>query len=98
MSAYWIAHVTVTDQQQYQRYMALARDALLQFDARFLARGEQAETPEGKAYTKHVLIEFRDYETALACYHSEAYQQARQARENVAEVMITLVDGIPDSP
>lgn len=94
MPAYWIAHVTVTDAQQYPQYMALAKPALQQYGARFLARGEQAQTLEGQGFSKHVVMEFRDYDTALACYHSEAYQQARRARQDAAEVMITIVDGV----
>lgn len=95
MPAYWIAHVTVKDPQQYQHYMDLAPHAFRQYHARFLARGEQAETLEGTAYTKHVVIEFADYQTALACYHSDAYQQAKAQRANVAEAMITILDGLP---
>ncbi|WP_241971964.1 DUF1330 domain-containing protein [Serratia odorifera] len=49
---------------------------------------------EGPAYVKHVVIEFDDYATALACYHSDAYQRAKQQRDGVAEAMITIVDGV----
>jgi len=94
MPAYWIAHVTVKDPEQYQHYMALAPEAFRQFNARFLARGGQAETLEGVAFIKHVVIEFDDYPTALACYHSEAYQLARARRAGVADAMITIVDGL----
>ncbi|MBU3894150.1 DUF1330 domain-containing protein [Serratia rubidaea] len=94
MPAYWIAHVTVTDPQRYQAYMAAAPEAFRQYNARFLARGEQAESLEGAPFTKHVLIEFDDYQSALACYRSEAYQRAKQARTGCAEVMITIVDGL----
>ncbi len=36
-------------------------------------------------------------ESALACYHSEEYQQARLARAGVAEAMITIVEGSAES-
>lgn len=94
MSAYWIAHVTVKDRQQYKNYMALAPLAFKKFNARFLARGENATTLEGEEFIKHVLIEFDNYQLALDCYHSVEYQQAKQQRLNVAEAMITIVDGI----
>ncbi|MEH2919991.1 DUF1330 domain-containing protein [Samsonia erythrinae] len=93
MAAYWIAHVTIHDHEQYQRYMDLAPAAFKQFNARFLARGGQSESPEGPVYDKHVVIEFDDYEHALACYHSDAYQNARRERQHIAEAMITIVDG-----
>lgn len=94
MSAYWIAHVTIHDPQQYRGYMDLAPAAFKQFNARFLARGGESQTLEGPEFEKHVIIEFSDYPTALACYHSEAYQHARQSRLHVAQAMITIVDGI----
>ncbi|MGG4623696.1 DUF1330 domain-containing protein [Serratia odorifera] len=94
MPAYWIAHVTVKDPQRYQHYMHLAPQAFQQYNARFLARGEQATSLEGPAYVKHVVIEFDDYATALACYHSDAYQRAKQQRDGVVEAMITIVDGV----
>ncbi|OQP30533.1 DUF1330 domain-containing protein [Pantoea latae] len=94
MAAYWIAHVTIHDPTQYRHYMDLAPAAFQQFNARFLARGGDATTLEGAAFQKHVLIEFSDYQSALACYHSDAYQRARAERASVAEAMITIVDGL----
>jgi uncharacterized protein (DUF1330 family) len=40
MSAYWIAHVTIHDMEQYKEYMALAPLAFEKYGAKFLARGE----------------------------------------------------------
>ncbi|WP_380178470.1 DUF1330 domain-containing protein [Kalamiella sp. sgz302252] len=94
MAAYWIAHVTVKDAQQYKNYMALAPQAFKKYNAKFLARGEKAETLEGEKFIKHVLIEFADYQSALDCYHSEEYSKARTARANIADAMITIVDGM----
>lgn len=94
MAAYWIAHVTIHDPRQYQHYMALAPAAFQAYNARFLARGGEATSLEGAAFQKHVLIEFDDYQSALDCYHSEAYQRARAERADVAEAMITIVDGL----
>ena len=39
MTAYWIAHVTVTDPEAYAGYQALAPAAFAAHGARFLARG-----------------------------------------------------------
>ncbi|WEF28798.1 DUF1330 domain-containing protein [Klebsiella aerogenes] len=95
MAAYWIAHVNIHDPEQYQHYMDLAPAAFKRFNARFVARGGQAQTLEGQRFAKHVLIEFSDMASALACYHSEEYQQARAARADVADAMITIVEGLP---
>ena len=60
MSAYWIAQVTVTDPDAYAGYQALAREAFAPFGGEFLARGGVAETKEGPAYARHVVIRFPD--------------------------------------
>lgn len=94
MSAYWIAHVNIDDAQQYQNYIELAPLAFKKYQAKFIARGENATSLEGEAFKKHVIIEFPDYQTALDCYHSDEYQLAKKQRENVAKAMITIVDGL----
>ncbi len=94
MSAYWIAHVNIEDAQQYQNYIELAPLAFKKYQAKFIARGENATSPEGDEFKKHVIIEFPDYQTALDCYHSDEYQLAKKQRENVATAMITIVDGL----
>lgn len=94
MSAYWIAHVTIFDEQQYQEYLKLAPAAFQKYKAKFIARGEEATTLEGPCYKKHVVIEFDSMATALACYHSPEYSRAKEKRLLAAEAMITLVDGL----
>ncbi|MEQ4621022.1 DUF1330 domain-containing protein [Providencia vermicola] len=94
MPAYWIAHVTVFDTQKYPQYMQLAATALQKYQGKFLARGENAITLEGKTYEKHVVIEFKDYETALSCYHSIEYQNAYKQRKDIADVMVIIVNSL----
>lgn len=94
MSAYWIAHVRINDPARYKNYMDLAPAAFRQYNARFLARGGEAQTLEGESGEKHVLIEFSDYQTALACYHSEAYQKARKERQDIADAIIVIIEGL----
>lgn len=94
MSAYWIAHVTVHDLEQYQQYMALAPLAFDKYGAKFLARGGKSVVMEGSEYARHVIIEFVDLATAHACYHSDEYCKARLARENCADVMISIVESL----
>ena len=94
MAAYWIAHVTIHDMQQYQQYMALAPAAFQKYNAKFLARGGESVCLEGQAYQRHVIIEFADLETAKACYESEEYMKARAARAGCADVMINFVEAL----
>lgn len=94
MSAYWIAHVTVHNMEQYQKYMKLAPAAFQKYGAKFLARGGESVCLEGQAYQRHVVIEFPDLRTAQECYESLEYTKARAAREGCADVMISFVEGL----
>lgn len=95
MKAYWIAHVDVTDPQQYQQYTQRAPAAFTAYGGRFLARGGRSEALEGRTTPQRsVVIEFDSYEQALACYRSEAYQEAYQYRQGVAKAEVIIVEGV----
>ncbi|WP_028634431.1 DUF1330 domain-containing protein [Pseudomonas parafulva] len=95
MKAYWIAHVDVTDPQQYLQYTQRAPAAFQSFGGRFLARGGRSEAVEGRATPQRsVVIEFDSYEQALACYHSDQYQQACSHRQGVARAEVIIVEGV----
>ncbi|MDO6683098.1 MULTISPECIES: DUF1330 domain-containing protein [unclassified Oceanobacter] len=95
MKAYWIAFVDIDDPRQYARYMEQSPTALQQYGARILARGSEMTALEGfdKTPDRAVVFEFDSYEQALACYHSDAYQQARQHRLEVASAHIVILKG-----
>jgi len=94
VTAYWIAHVTVTDAAAYAGYQALAPAAFAMYGARFLARGGAAEVLEGPVLDRHVLIEFPDLQAARACYRSPEYQNARAQRQGACIAHITIVEGL----
>ncbi len=99
MKGYWIAHVEVQDADAYQNYLAEAPAALASFGARMLSRGENFTMLEGEhaTPTRAVVFEFDSYETALACYHSDAYQQARSHRIEHAKATILILKGLPQT-
>jgi uncharacterized protein (DUF1330 family) len=43
---------------------------------------------------RSVVIEFDNYEQAVACYRSAAYQEARSYREEWARAEIIIVEGM----
>ncbi|MCK9742465.1 hypothetical protein CCL14_13070 [Pseudomonas syringae] len=94
MKAYWIAHVDVTDPQQYSEYTQRAPAAFELFGGRFLARGGRSEALEGRdAPQRTVIIEFESYEKALACYRSPEYQHAMSHRQGASKAEIVIVEG-----
>ena len=95
MKAYWIAHVDVTDPDQYSQYTQRAPAAFAIYGGRMLARGGRSEALEGRATPQRsVVIEFDSYEQALACYHSQQYQAAKRYRLDVAKAEVIIVEGI----
>ena len=95
MKAYWIAHVDVSDIDQYSQYTQRAPKAFAAYGGRMLARGGRSEALEGRPTPQRsVVIEFDSYEQALACYHSELYQEAKGHREGVARAEVIIVEGV----
>ncbi|MEQ1940352.1 DUF1330 domain-containing protein [Mesorhizobium sp. CN5-321] len=91
---YWIAMVSITDPEHYKDYIAANAAAFGKFGARFLARGGEAEFPEGFPATRTVIIEFESYETALACYRSPEYAAALRIRRLAATAHVAIVEGV----
>lgn len=91
---YWMGHVEVTDPDGYARYRDANAIPFAKYGARFLARGGAAEEVEGAlGRTRHVIIEFPDYATAMACWNSPEYAAAKAERENAGTAYITVVEG-----
>lgn len=94
MKAYWIAHVDVTDPEQYQQYTQRAPAAFAAFGGKLLARGGRSEAMEGRATPQRsVVIEFPSYDQAVACYRSAQYQEACKHRQGVAKAEVIIVEG-----
>ena len=90
---YWIAHVDVTDPEAYKAYVAANAVPFAKYGARFLVRGGRHEVPEGSTRARHVILEFKDYETALACYRSPEYEAALALRKAASLADIIIVEG-----
>lgn len=98
MTAYWIAHVTVTDPEKYSEYQKLAPRAFAAHGATFLARGGASETLEGPGHVRHVVIRFPSLQAAKACYFSPEYQAARAHRELACQSHVVIVEGVEADP
>lgn len=90
---YWIAHVDVTDPEGYKEYVALNAIAFAKYGAKFVVRGGQSTVKYGHARARHVVIEFKDYATALACYDSPEYKAAEAVRNTFSDGDVVVVEG-----
>jgi uncharacterized protein (DUF1330 family) len=90
---YWLALVDVSDPEGYKAYVAAIQDVLRKFGGRYGIRGGRSEIMEGKLRSRLVAIEFKDYETALACYRSPEYAAVKKLREHCAQADLVVVEG-----
>ena len=91
---YWIAMVDVTDPEGYRDYVAANAVAFEKYGAKFVVRAGRNEQPEEPAGTRHVVIEFDSYDTALACYRSPEYQAALALRRPCSTARLVIVEGV----
>lgn len=92
MPALWIAHVTVTDDEAYGRYAALAGPAIARHGGRFIARGGRFVQLEGKERPRNVVAKFPSVEAAETCYHSPEYQEALDHARGASERELLIVE------
>ncbi|MGB0959060.1 MAG: DUF1330 domain-containing protein [Halocynthiibacter sp.] len=90
---YWVANVDVADPDAYQHYVQANAEAFGKYGANFLVRGGTAHQAEGTARARIVVIEFKDFATAQACYDSPEYQKAKALRDPVSDANLTIVEG-----
>jgi uncharacterized protein (DUF1330 family) len=92
MSALWIAHVTVTDEDAYKKYAALAGPAVADHGGAFIARGGRYVQLEGKERPRNVVARFPSVEAAVECYNSDAYQAALSHARDASERELMVVE------
>ena len=91
---YWVAHVDISDPIAYEDYKAANLVAFSKYGAQFVVRGGQQRVIEGSSKSRTVVIEFADYETALACYNSPEYRGALEIRKNISIGDLVVVEGV----
>jgi uncharacterized protein (DUF1330 family) len=94
---YWIVQTDISDQAGHQKYVEANRDVLRRHGAKMLVRSERREIVEGHVRSRYIVLEFPDYETALACYHSADYQEARKLRLSNTIADFAIVEGFEPS-
>jgi len=90
---YWVGQIIVRDAEGYEKYRAANAKAFTKYGAEFLIRGGVQNIVEGSPNPRTVVIEFKDVETAQACYDSPEYQAAKKLRDPVSEGNMVIVEG-----
>lgn len=90
---YWIGRIDVQNADGYQEYVAQNGAVFAMYGAKFLVRGGKHEGVEGTSRSRNVVIEFKDYETALACYRSPEYTRLVRLRAPHATSELLIIEG-----
>jgi uncharacterized protein (DUF1330 family) len=90
---YWVVSGDVSDPEGYKLYLAENAKAFRKYGAKFVARGGKSEVVEGAGRSRTVVIEFKDFATALECYRSSEYAKAIDIRRGKASLDIVVVEG-----
>ncbi len=93
---YWVANVDVDNTEEYAKYVAANAVAFEKYGARFLVRGGKSTVVEGEMRSRVVVLEFKDYDTAQACYNSPEYQEAMKLRLPYSQPNLAIVEGWDD--
>jgi uncharacterized protein (DUF1330 family) len=95
MAAYVLAHIDVTDPEQYQEYIRMSPASITQYGGRFLARGPAPEILEGSWVPKRlVLIEFPSAEQARRWWSSPEYAPAKAKRQATSTGDLVIIPGV----
>lgn len=95
MTAYIIAQVNVTDPGKFETYRAQVPDVIRQYDGKYIVRGGRAETLEGEAPLRRlVILEFETMEAAKAFWHSAEYAPLKALRQEASDSDVVVVEGL----
>ena len=82
MKSYWVCiYEKIYNPEKLKEYAMKAKPAVEKYSGKFLVRGGKNRTNDGINSPRTVVVEFPDYDTAVACYDSPEYQEAHDILE-----------------
>lgn len=95
MPAYVIAHIDVTDPQNYEEYKKMSPTSIAHYGGRFLVRGPKPEVLEGTWDPKRlVLLEFPSVARAREWWASAEYAPAKAKRQATSIGTLIILEGL----
>jgi uncharacterized protein (DUF1330 family) len=90
---YWIGRVDIHNEEGYKSYAAANAAIFKKFGGRFVVRSGKFTEVEGQSRSRNVVLEFPDYETAMACYNSPEYQANIKVRQPHTTAELIVIEG-----
>jgi uncharacterized protein (DUF1330 family) len=99
MPAYLVGHISVKNDDLWQKYVKGVGESLSPFESRIVFRGKLVSILAGKhEYDTVVVIEFSDHTALNDWFRSETYQSLIPIRDAAADVVITTYETPSISP
>jgi uncharacterized protein (DUF1330 family) len=93
MAAYFVANYTITNQAEYNEYLAAVGPILDAHSAEGIVVDYDSELLEGSAGQVTVVLRFGTKAAAKACYESPEYQAIRHLRTDNTEGIGVIAEG-----
>jgi uncharacterized protein (DUF1330 family) len=93
MAGYFVANYTITNQAEYQEYLASVGPSLQAHGAESVALDRDSDLLEGSAGKVTVVLRFASKEAALAWYESPEYRAVRHLRTDNTEGVAAIAEG-----
>ncbi len=94
MSYYFLAHIRIHDEGEYQKYLDRADEVFARYKGTYLAVDKSPEILEGEwGYNRAVVIQFESREDFAEWYNSEDYLEILKFRLKAADCDSILVKG-----
>ena len=95
MAAYLVGHITVKDDELWQKYVTGVGESLSPFESRIIFRGQLDKVLAGHHdHNLVVVIEFPDTSTLDTWFNSGKYQSLIPLRDKAANVVITTYNAL----
>lgn len=95
MPAYLIAHLEVTEPEEFEKYRAVVPAVIERYGGRYLVRGGGIEVLEGDwRIPRVVIIAFDSMAAAKRFYDSADYQEILPLRLAAAKGAVVLAEGL----
>ena len=95
---YWIIECQpVTNQEAMAAYAAAWGSIAERFQAQMQVCTNELQVVEGAGAARVIVVAFASYQTALACYHSTEYQQAKSHALQAMQRRFTIVAGMEEA-
>ena len=83
----------IKDENKIKDYALKAKEAVNIYDGKFLVRGGEKITTEGKNFVRTAVIEFSSFEKAKKFFYSSEYQAAHEILKDVVIRHHQIIEG-----